>query len=49
MEVPVGRVTEIERAGLAAASVGELTRYIEAVGGRLEITTDFGGDRIVLR
>jgi transcriptional regulator with XRE-family HTH domain len=49
MEVPADRVAGIERSGLAAAGIGELTRYIEAMGGRLEITADFGGDRIVLR
>ena len=49
MEVPADRVAEIERAGLAAAGIGELTQYIEAMGGRLEITADFGGNRIVLR
>jgi DNA-binding XRE family transcriptional regulator len=49
MGVPQDQVAAIERAGPGTTDVRTLVSYIEALGGRLTLTADFGGDRIVLR
>jgi phage shock protein A len=49
MGVRQERVSAIERAEPGATEVRTLAGYIEALGGRLEITADFGGERVVLR
>ena len=36
-------------ADLGTTDVRTLVSYIEALGGRLTLTADFGGDRILLR
>jgi hypothetical protein len=41
-------VAVIERAGLAESDLGLVGRYVAALGGHLEVTADFGGDRTVL-
>ena len=38
-----------ERAEPGATEVRTLAGYVEALGGRLEIIADFGGERILLR
>ena len=43
------QVAAIERADPGTTDVRTLVGYIEALGGRLEITAEFGGDRVVLR
>jgi hypothetical protein len=43
------RVSAIERAEPGATEVRTLAGCVEALGGRLEILADFGGERIVLR
>ena len=48
MGVRQERVVAIERAGPAAIQVRTLARYVEALGGRLDIIADFGGERILL-
>jgi len=47
--VPQDQVVAIERADPGTIDVRTLVSYIEALGGRLTLTADFGGDRIVLR
>ena len=49
MGVRQERVSAIERAEPGATEVRTLAGYVEALGGRLEILADFGGELIVLR
>ena len=49
MGVPQDQVAAIERAEPGTTEVRTLVSYVEALGGRLEVTAEFGGDRIVLR
>jgi len=49
MDVRQERVSAIERAEPGATEVRTLASYVEALGGRLEIIADFGGERVVLR
>lgn len=43
------QVEAIERAEPGATDVGTLAAYVRALGGRLEIIADFGGERVPLR
>ena len=49
MNVRQERVSAIERAEPGATEVRTLAAYVRALGGRLEITADIGGERIALR
>jgi hypothetical protein len=49
MGITEDQVADIERAEAGATEVGVLGRYVEALGGRLEIVADFGEDRVLLR
>jgi phage shock protein A/DNA-binding XRE family transcriptional regulator len=49
MNVRQERVSAIERAEPGATEVRTLAAYVRALGGRLEIVADIGGERIVLR
>ena len=49
MNVRQERVSAIERAEPGATEVRTLAAYVRALGGRLEIVADVGGERIVLR
>jgi phage shock protein A len=49
MRVPLEQVAAIERAEPGTTDVRTLVAYVEALGGRLEIIAEFGGDRVVLR
>jgi phage shock protein A len=49
MGVRPERVAAIERAEPGATEVRTLAGYVEALGGRLEIIADVGGERVVLR
>jgi hypothetical protein len=49
MGVPQDQVAAIERADPGTTDVRTLAAYIEALGGRLELIAEFGGDRISLR
>jgi phage shock protein A/DNA-binding XRE family transcriptional regulator len=49
MNVRQERISALERAEPGAAEVRTLAAYVRALGGRLEITADIGGERIVLR
>jgi phage shock protein A len=49
MGVPPDQVAAIERAEPGTTDVRTLVSYVEALGGRLELTAEFGGDRVVLR
>jgi hypothetical protein len=49
MSVRQERVSAIERAEPGATEVRTLTGYVEALGGRLEIIAEFGGERVLLR
>lgn len=48
MNVRQERVSAIERAEPGTTEIRTLTAYVEALGGRLEITADLGGERMVL-
>ncbi len=49
MGVRPARVAAIERAERGATEVRTLAGYVEALGGRLEVIADVGGERVVLR
>jgi hypothetical protein len=49
MDVRQERVSAIERAEPGATEVRTLAAYVGALGGRLEIIADIGGERIMLR
>jgi len=49
MNLPQERVSAIERAGPGGTEVATLTGYVEALGGRLQIVAEFGGERVVFR
>ncbi|MGS2808606.1 helix-turn-helix domain-containing protein [Nocardia sp. MW-W600-9] len=48
MRIRQERVSAIERAAVTAAELRTLASYIEALGGRMEIIADFGGERLVV-
>jgi phage shock protein A len=49
MRVRQERVSAIERADPGATEIRTLAAYVAALGGRLEIVADIGGERIMLR
>jgi DNA-binding XRE family transcriptional regulator len=48
MNVRQERVSAIERAKVDTSELRTLSAYIKALGGRLEIVADFGGERLVV-
>lgn len=48
MNVRQERVSAIERAKIDAGELRTLAAYIRALGGRMEIIADFGGERLVV-
>lgn len=48
MKVRQERVSAIERAKVDTSELRTLAAYIRALGGRLEIVADFGGERLVV-
>jgi hypothetical protein len=48
MNVRPERVSAIERAEPGATEARTLAAYVKALGGRLEIIADIGGERITL-
>lgn len=48
MNVRQERVSAIERAKVDASELRTLAAYIKALGGKLEIVADFGGERLVV-
>lgn len=48
MHVRQERVSAIERAKVDTSELRTLSAYISALGGRLEIVADFGGERLVV-
>ncbi|MFD6391429.1 XRE family transcriptional regulator [Nocardia sp. NPDC060259] len=48
MHVRQERVSAIERADVTVSELRTLAAYIEALGGRLEVVADFGGERLVV-
>jgi transcriptional regulator with XRE-family HTH domain len=48
MNVRQGRVSAIERAKVNTSELRTLAAYIRALGGRMEIVADFGGERLVI-
>jgi hypothetical protein len=49
MGVQPDQVAAIERPDPGTTDIRTLTAYVAALGGRLELTAEFGGDRVVLR
>jgi DNA-binding XRE family transcriptional regulator len=41
-------VSKIERGDLARSELSTIRKYVEALGGKLEIVADFGDERLVL-
>ena len=48
MGVSQSRVSAIERGELTTAELSTISKYITALGGRLQIIADFGGEKLVL-
>jgi DNA-binding XRE family transcriptional regulator len=48
MNVRQKRVSAIERAKVDTSELRTLAAYIRALGGRMEIVADFGGERLVI-
>jgi DNA-binding XRE family transcriptional regulator len=48
MQVRQERVSAIERAKVDTSELRTLAAYIGALGGRVEIIADFGGERLVI-
>jgi len=48
MHVRQERVSAIERAKVDTSELRTLAAYIAALGGRMEIIADFGGERLVI-
>ena len=48
MHVRQERVSAIERAKIDASELRTLAAYVKALGGRLEVVADFGGERLVI-
>jgi DNA-binding XRE family transcriptional regulator len=48
MGVTQARVSRIEKGQLVRSEVDTLAAYVQALGGRLEIVADFGGERLVV-
>jgi DNA-binding XRE family transcriptional regulator len=48
MHVRQERVSAIERAKVDTSELRTLAAYINALGGRMEIIADFGGERLVV-
>jgi DNA-binding XRE family transcriptional regulator len=41
-------VSKIERGELARSELSTIRKYVEAIGGKLEIVADFGDERLIL-
>lgn len=48
MHVRQERVSAIERAKVDVSELRTLSAYIRALGGRMEVVADFGGERLVV-
>lgn len=48
MRVSQRRVSAVERGQLDRTEVGTVISYVEALGGRVEVVADFGGERLVV-
>lgn len=48
MGVSQARVSAIEKGELTATELGTISKYIAALGGRLQIVADFGDEKLVL-
>lgn len=48
MNVRQERVSAIERAKVDASELRTIAAYVRALGGRMEIVADFGGERLVI-
>jgi predicted XRE-type DNA-binding protein len=46
MKVSQARVSAIEKGEFGNAEVGTVAKYVDAIGGRLEIVADFGDERL---
>lgn len=48
MGVSQARVSAIEKGELPAAEVGTISKYIAAIGGKLQMVADFGDEKLIL-
>ncbi len=48
MGVSQARVSAIEKGELPATEIGTIAKYINALGGKLQIVADFGDEKLVL-
>jgi transcriptional regulator with XRE-family HTH domain len=48
MHISQPRVAAIEKGEVLTTEVGTIERYVAALGGKLEITVNFDGDRLAL-
>ncbi|XTZ15701.1 helix-turn-helix domain-containing protein [Micromonospora echinospora] len=47
--VSQARVSAIEKGLLSASEIGTISKYVTALGGRLEVIVDLDGERLLLR
>ena len=48
MHVAQARVSQLERGDLQHTELSTVRKYVEALGGRIEVIADFGDERLVL-
>jgi predicted transcriptional regulator len=48
LNVTQGRISTIEKGDLARTELSTIRRYVEALGGRIEVVAEFGDQRLVL-
>ncbi|MEV0796804.1 XRE family transcriptional regulator [Kribbella sp. NPDC050281] len=48
LNISQAAVSSIERGVLGRSELGTIRKYVEALGGRIEIVADFGDERLVL-
>ena len=48
MKVSQSRVSRIEGGDIEHAELGTLRAYVQALGGELQVTADFGDERLIL-
>ncbi len=48
LQITQTAVSEIERGELARSELSTIRKYVEALGGRLEVIAEFGDERLVL-
>ena len=48
LQITQAAVSSIERGELSRSELSTIRRYVEALGGKVEIVANFGGERVIL-